>query len=357
LQTLQEPGMEMPLTAGFHQPAEWEKHEAVWLAWPSHGELWQENLRSAQDEFVGFCEAIADMDPRAGTSRGERLHILVPSQEAAQQAEKELRHLPTQFHLIPFGDIWLRDTAPIFLKKGAEVATARFRFNGWGGKYALPHDGEVAERIAREAGLRQFAHAWVLEGGSVEVDGEGTCLTSRQCLLNANRNPHLSQKGVERELQKALGVKKILWVDQGLINDHTDGHIDTIARFVAPGKVLCMEATDARDPNKEILEAIARDLYQMEDAKERALTIGHIPSPGAIYNDEGDLMPASYLNFYIGNSTVVVPTYGSPLDQEAVAAIAEWFPAHRTVGSPAKSILTGGGAFHCISQQQPAKEI
>ncbi len=346
-----------PSIEGFHQPAEWEKHDAVWLAWPSHGELWQENLRPAQEEFISFCEAIADFDPKLGRHRGERLHVLVPNIVAGQQAEKELSHLPVRIFLIPFGDIWLRDTAPIFLRRGAEIATASFEFNGWGEKYNLPDDLTVSKKISSEAGFTQFVLPWILEGGSIEVDGEGTCLTSRQCLLNPNRNPGLSQAEIEAKLKQSLGVQKVLWLEEGLRNDHTDGHIDTIARLVSPATVLCMKATTPDDPNKDVYDKIALDLSKMTDAQQRKLTVGYIPSPGAILNDDGDLMPASYLNFYIGNSTVVVPTYGSPMDELAVEAIAKWFPGRRTVGCMAKSILTGGGAFHCISQQQPAKEI
>jgi agmatine deiminase len=158
---------------------------------------------------------------------------------------------------------------------------------------------------------------------------------------------------VEKLLIESLGVKKILWLNEGLVNDHTDGHIDTMARFVAPGKVLCMSTVDRTDPNYEIQKAIKKDLQKMTDAQDRALTVGEIPSAGTILSEEGRIMPASYLNFYIGNSTVVVPTYGAPQDREAVAAIKEWFPHRKTVGLSAKSILTGGGAFHCISQQQP----
>lgn len=341
---------------GFYQPAEWEKHDAVWLAWPSHEDLWQENLRPAQDEFIAFCEAITDLDS-AGRCRGEKLNILVPTPEAGAQAENELKHLRPRIYLVPFGDIWLRDTAPIFLKKGEEIATARFQFNGWGGKYDLPHDAFVAERIADEVEAQKLVFPWVLEGGSVEVDGQGTCLTSRQCLLNPNRNPDMTEAMISEALRQGLGVQKILWVDQGLINDHTDGHIDTIARLVAPGKVLCMRADGPDDPNYEIMQKISEDLSQMVDAQNRNLQVGHVPSPGSILNEDGDLMPASYLNFYIANSTVIVPTYGSVNDKRAVEAIAEWFPDRKTVGLSARSILSGGGAFHCISQQQPARGI
>lgn len=331
----------------FVQPAEWAKHEAVWLAWPSHADLWQENLETTQDEFVDLLEAI----------KGEKINVLVTDAAAKKVAEEKLKHLSVQLHLIPFGDLWLRDTAPIFLKKGTEIAAGCFKFNGWGGKYDLPEDRHVATSIAGVTGFKTFQFPLVLEGGSIEVDGEGTCLTSKQCLLNDNRNPGLSKEEIETQLGEALGVTKVLWVDQGLINDHTDGHIDTIARYVGPAKILCMKATDPNDPNKEIMEAIASDLSKMTDAKGRKIEVGFVPSPGAVLDDAGELMPASYLNFYIANDSVVVPTYGMPNDEAAVKEIAKWFPTRKTVGRSGKSILSGGGAFHCISQQQPAKEI
>lgn len=337
----------------YQQPAEWDAHESVWLAWPCHRELWKEDLEAAQAEFTGLCHAIADWDSKSQKFRGEKLKVLVPTSQAHQEARLALQGLPVTFFEVPFGDIWLRDTAPIFLKKNAQVVAACFQFNGWGGKYIMPGDEAVGKRIAELSGLGQFQRTFVLEGGSVEVDGEGTCLSSRQCLLNPNRNPGMTPQEIEESVCKALGAKKMIWVQDGLINDHTDGHIDTIARFVAPGTVLCMEAQSPDDPNREVLSQIFSDLSQLTDAKDRPLKVGKIPSPGRILNDDGDLMPASYLNFYIGNSTVVVPTYGSIWDQAAVEAIGRWFPSRRTVGLPAKAILAGGGAFHCISQQQP----
>lgn len=355
--------MNLPKTAGFRQPAEWERHTSVWLAWPCAADLWEGDLTAAQTEFVALCEAIADVDPGGALAcgkqaRGEALNILVPSSIVESQARQALASLAgsasLRFYQIPYGDIWLRDTAPVFLRGAlGETACVRFAFNGWGEKYQLPHDPEVAARVARAAAVREFSLPWVLEGGSVEVDGEGTCLTSRQCLLNDNRNPDLSQKEIEDGLCEALGVEKILWVGDGLLNDHTDGHIDTIVRYVAPGVVLCMEAHESDDPNREIMARLAAELEVMCDARGRRLRVGRIPSPGRVVDADGEVMPASYLNFYIANTTVVVPTYGSPWDDRAVAAIAEWFPGRRTVGRSAKAILSGGGAFHCISQQQP----
>ncbi len=335
-----------------YQPAEWETHSAVWTGWPCREDLWLEHLEAAQEEFVAFCEAIVDLDS-SGKPLGETVNVVVPDENYRQQAEQALKGLPIQFHTIPIGDIWLRDTAPIFLRDKAGTIFARsFRFNGWGGKYIFPHDDTVGMEIARRSGAQILTSDWVLEGGSVDVDGEGTLLTSEQCLLNPNRNPGLTRTQIEERLKSDLGVEKVLWVRDGLMNDHTDGHIDTIARFVGQGRVICMRGT-GDDPNYAILKEIESDLRRQSDAFGRELEVVTIPSPGAILDSDGKPMPASYVNFYISNTKVIVPTYGSPFDEPAVAAIAECFPGRKTVGLKAKAILTGGGAFHCITQQQP----
>jgi agmatine deiminase len=331
------------------QPAEWDRHSACWLAWPSHGHLWQEQLVSAQTEFAALCRAIAE-------DGGEALDLLVPDAAAEAGARVALAPILGQvrFHRVPVGDIWLRDTAPIFVKKGAgSLQAACFRFNGWGGKYVLPEDDRVADRVAALSGLPRRDHGWILEGGSVEVDGEGTVLTTRQCLLNPNRNPGMSQADIEAALRESLGAERVLWLDEGLLNDHTDGHIDTLARFVAPGVVVCMQAGDAADPNAATLDRLAADLATFTDARGRRLQVVRIPSPGVVEDEDGELMPASFVNFYIGNRSVVVPTYGTPYDAAAVAALAPLFRGRRVVGRSARAILSGGGAFHCITQQQP----
>jgi agmatine deiminase len=331
-------------------PAEWDPHAACWIAWPSAADLWLDNLEPAREAFVALARGIADPDSQ-GTPR-ESLEILVPDVEEESRARAAIS-VKARYHRVPTGDIWLRDTAPIFLLDGkGEVAPVRFTFNGWGEKYVLPYDDMVATRIAEISGKRTFSFPWVLEGGSVEVDGEGTCLTTRQCLLNPNRNPGMSEAEIESGLREALGVEKVLWLDDGLQNDHTDGHIDTLARFVAPGVVACMEP-QKDDPNKKTLDAIARTLASFKDARGRALEVRKIPSPGCVLDEKGALMPASYANFYIANTTVIVPVYGSRHDDAAVAAVAALFPGRRAFGVQAKAILTGGGAFHCITQQQP----
>jgi agmatine deiminase len=338
------------------QPAEWAPHQACWLAWPSQRDLWNEYLEPAQKEFLQLCAAIADVDPATGNQKGDFLEILVVDSVQRGVVESLLKGLPFRCHEIPFGDIWLRDTGPIFVRGlSGEVASCRFGFNGWGGKYNYPHDGQVAARIAQQVGMQVFAFPWVLEGGSVDVDGQGTCLTTSQCLLNPNRNPKMNQAKIESALRDALGADKVLWLKNGLFNDHTDGHIDNLARFVAPGHVVCMESLgQGKDPNHEILQEIASDLEAMIDAQGRKLQVDRIPSPGKVVNLQGAVVPASYMNFYISNSTVVIPTFGSPSDSQAVERIGRVFPNRRAIGSSAYAILCGGGGtFHCITQQQP----
>jgi agmatine deiminase len=328
------------------QPAEWDAHSAVWSAWPSHADLWLEDLEPARAEVGALFKAIADVDS-AGTRRGEALKILACGDEAVASAKAALAGTGAEIIPAKFGDIWLRDTAPIFVRNGAKLEAACFRFNGWGGKYVLEHDDEVAGFVAAHARLTANLNNWVLEGGSIDVDGQGTALTTRQCLLNANRNPTLTQADIEARLNTGLGIEKLIWLGDGLLNDHTDGHIDNIARFVAPGVVACMEPSGSDDPNRDALRAIIADLTAAK------LDVHTIPSPGLVPDEDGEPVPASFMNFYIANTTVVVPVYGTKNDDAAVAAVAKLFPGRKTIGLRADHILTGGGSFHCITQQQP----
>ena len=334
------------MTNLFRQPAEWAPHSAVWSAWPSAAELWLEDLEPARAEVAALFKAIAD------SGKGERLRILACGDEAVKSAQAAIGGFAD---VIPgvFGDIWFRDIAPIFVVCDNVLQAACFQFNGWGGKYVLEGDDQVAPFVAKTAGVTTTAHKWVLEGGSVDVDGQGTALTTRQCLLNANRNPNLSQADIERNLREGLGIEKLIWLGDGLANDHTDGHIDNIARFVAPGVVVCMEPSGADDPNRDALKAIITDLKAATDVNGRKLEVVTVPSPGRIEDEEGEVIPASSMNFYIGNTAVVVPLYGAATDDKAVEAIAKLFPGRRTVGLSAKHVITGGGSFHCITQQQP----
>ena len=333
-----------PRSLGFVQPAEWDRHEAMWLAWPANRAEWGDALAGAQAETVGLAEALAD---------GDRVLMLVTDEAAEAEARAALAGVEVTFVRERYGDVWLRDTAPIGLR-GADgrAGSVRLRFNGWAEKYVMAGDEDLAERLQARQGGDAFTSDLVAEGGAFDTDGEGTLLTTRSCLLHPKRNPGRSVEDIEVALADAFGAKAVLWLGDGLANDHTDGHVDTIARFVAPGRVVCM-APSGDDPNAEVLEAIAEALVSFQDAAGRRLAVERIPSPGRVLGMDGAVMPASHVNFIIGNRTVVVPTYGTPWGDAAVEALAPLFPGRRVVGRPAKHILEGGGAFHCITQQQP----
>ena len=342
-----------PRAAGYRQPAEWDEHRAVWIAWPSHADLWEELLEPVREAWLEMAAAVADLDPKSGAPRGERLEILVPDAANEAMARERMAGLPARFHRIPFGDIWLRDTAPLFVTGEEGIATVSFAFNGWGGKYLLDGDESVSARVALAVRTRSFSFPWVLEGGSVEVNGTGTCLTTRQCLLNPNRNPGMSQTETEDGLREALDVDLVLWLDEGLRNDHTDGHVDTIARFVAENVAVCMRPSGSDDPNAVALARIERDLRSFRDARGRKLDVVTVPSPGLVLSGGGDVLPASYVNFFIANRAVVVPVYGTPHDEAALRAVEPLLPGRRVVGVAARELLTGGGAWHCVTQQEP----
>jgi agmatine deiminase len=217
----------------------------------------------------------------------------------------------------------------------------------------MPGDDGVAASVATSIGCRSFGVDLVAEGGALEVDGEGTILTTRACLVDELRNPGRSREAIEDALTGALGGSKVIWLDASLVNDHTDGHVDTLARFVRPGEVVCMSPSGEDDPNAEALDSLAAQLTRSVDARGRTLKVHRIPSPGRITSDSGEILAASYCNYYLGNDAVLVPLYESPWDEPARQAIADLFPGRRTVGLPARAILSGGGAFHCITQQEP----
>ena len=274
--------------------------------------------------------------------RGERVLLVAADAEAAAAAAGAAPF--AEVVVEPFGDIWLRDTGPIV---GGDGVARRFGFNGWGGKFDLPGDDTVGARLARSYGLAVSAHDWVLEGGALDGDGTGIVLTTEQCLLNPNRNGPMPKAEIEARLAADLGYTRVVWLGEGLRHDHTDGHVDNLARFVAPGTVAIPEPAE-NDPNWQVYGHVVRD------AEAGGLTVVRVPSPGRVLRDE-EIVPASYMNFYIGNAAVVVPTYGAANDDAAVVAIGALFPGRAAVGIRADAILTGGGSFHCISQQIPAR--
>ena len=320
------------------QPPEWAAHEWVWIGFPSHADLWEDDLEKAQAEVAAFAAAV-----HAGGA-GEEVRLVAADPPSAKKAAA-LAPWATVVQE-PFGDIWLRDTGPIVLKAGGRRCAAGFRFNGWGGKYELEGDDTIGARLAESMDLTADLHDWVLEGGAIDVDGTGLAVTTEQCLLNPNRNPRIGREEIEARLRADLGIDRLLWLDDGLLNDHTDGHVDNLARFVAEGRIAIPQAAGADDPNAGVYR----------DARARALQFGldvaDLPSPGLVERD-GTIIPASYMNFYIGNAAIVVPLYGAANDEAAVTAIGALFPGRKAVGIRADHVLTGGGSFHCISQQVP----
>ena len=329
-------------------PAEWAPHRTMWLGWPSHADLWEDNLGPAQAEVAALARALAG--PGA-----ERVRLLVHGDEAAAAAHAALEGSGVEIVPGRFGDIWLRDTGPIFTREEGVDLAVGFRFNGWGGKYELPHDDEVGEQLAAHAGVALQSIDAVMEGGALDHDGFGTVLTTRQCLLNPNRNIDWVERDAEACLAHALGARKVLWLGDGLKNDHTDGHVDNLARFVGPGVVACPISWGRNDPNAAIYDETAQALRNLTDARGEALQLLRIPSPGMVEDGDGRIAPASHMNFLIANEAVIVPTYAS--DQAgrlAVEAVRSAFPERQVIGLPSSAILTGGGSFHCITQQEPA---
>ena len=325
----------------FRMPAEWAQHEAVWIGFPSHLDAWEEAdlLSSAQIQIAAFANAVQD------GGRGETVHLIAGSADAAARARDlvETGVVVTQKQI---GDVWLRDTACIIVSDGSDRRARNFGFNGWGDKYHYAGDETIGAVLAQDAGLAIDACDWVLEGGSIDVDGDGLAVTTVDCLLNPNRNAALAKAEIEARLLRDLGIDRTLWLGDGLANDHTDGHVDNLARFVAPNHLVIPQAREANDPNAAVFA----------DARAKAEAFGcqvtPLPSVGR-FEQDGEAVPASYANFYIGNSVVVVPVYGSKYDDNALSALAPLFPGRKVIGLPANAVLTGGGSFHCSSQQLP----
>ena len=329
-------------------PAEWAPHQAMWLGFPSHADLWEDDLEPAQAEVAALARALAGPG-------GERVRLLTGTADGEAAARRLLGEV-SGVEIVPgaFGDIWLRDTGPIFTRAHGGLVAQAFRFNGWGGKYDLEHDDTVAVQLADAAGAELVQHEIVLEGGALDHDGAGTVLTTAQCLLNPNRNPGWTEACAEAALAAALGARKTLWLGDGLLNDHTDGHVDNLARFVAPGCVVAPVAWGRGDPNAEVYDETARRLAAMTDAEGRPLKVMRIPSPGWVESPGGGAAPASHMNFVIANAAVIAPIYEERPGDLALQALEALFPGRTVIGLPSRALLTGGGSFHCITQQEPA---
>ena len=359
-----------PRELGYRMPAEWECHEATWLSWPRReGISFPGRYQPIPGLWLAMVEAL---------SAGELVHINVTGgrQEAEVRAllarSSRVRPDHVFVHRIPTDEPWCRDHGPIFVVRAAagvappavtsaaagggasELAVVDWRYNAWGGKYPpFERDDAVPARVAELLGVPAFHPGIVMEGGSLDVNGLGTLLTTEACLLNPNRNPALERADIERYLRDFLGVRTIVWLGEGIAGDDTDGHVDDLARFVAPSTVVTVVEDDSADANYRPLQDSLRRLRAARDQDGRSLEVITLPMPGVV-TLEGQRLPASYANFYVANEVVLVPTFSHPNDAAALAILGRCFPSRRVLGIESTELVWGLGAFHCATQQQPA---
>ena len=344
--------LETPAEAGFSMPPEWRRHESTWLAWPKDPVTWPERVPQVEEAFL---QMIASLAPQ------ERVDLLVDDAPTEDAVRRRLEAMAgsvhaVRFHQIPTVDSWIRDYGPNFLlsRDGQTLAFNHWLFNAWGGKYEeLKKDTSIPLKLEPGLGARRFAPGIVLEGGSIDVNGAGVCLTTEQCLLNPNRNPSLSKAEIEQTLKDYLGVKQLLWLGDGIVGDDTDGHVDDIARFVGPDTIVCALEEDPADVNFKPLRDNYDRLMRARDVMGRPFRIVTLPMPEPVEGLEGRL-PASYANFYIANGVALVPTFGDPKDSRAIGILTGLFPDRAVVGIRCENLVWGLGAIHCVTQQQPA---
>lgn len=331
-------------------PAEWEPHRAVWLAWPYDDITFPDRVEKAEEAFVKILAALEG---------SERAELLVLDEETEERVRRKLSAAGVSsggvcFHITDYADVWLRDTGPIFVKDNAgEVVITKWIFNAWGNKFPeLLKDGAIPEKIGGWKNLPILRAGAVMEGGAIDVNGEGVCLTTEQCLLNSNRNPGKSKADIEKLLGDYLGIKKTIWLRKGLLNDHTDGHIDELARFIEPGKIVCAYEEDEDDENYWALLDNFHTLSRATDTEGRLFDIVRLPMPHVRY-DDGVKAPVSYTNFYIGNKVVLVPVFNDESDGKALGILEGCFPGRRVIAIDCSDIIYGGGAVHCMTQQEP----
>ncbi len=343
-----------PKALGYRFPAEWETQETIWLSFPHNQETWPApQLKEVHTAYCEFIKVIAHT---------QKVNVLVNDQATQQNLTKQLAAITTNLqhvhlHQIESNDAWLRDAGPSFLvnpnAKDPKIIL-NWQYNAWGGKYPpFEADNLIPQKIAATLGLPCIDVPIVMEGGSVEFNGVGTLLTTRHCLLNPNRNPHLSQAQIEEYLQNYYGVKQVLWLGDGIVGDDTDGHIDDIVRFINQDTVLTVVEYNSRDENYQILQDNLTELKSLRLLNGKALNIIELPMPSPFYIS-GERMPASYANFLITNHTVIVPVFRCKEDEQALGIIKDCFPEREIIGIDSRAIIWGLGSFHCLSQQEPA---
>ncbi len=355
-----------PKELDLHMPAEWEQHSAVWLAWPHDITTFTQGIEQAEKTF---CEIIKSLEG------SEKIELLVVNDEMRNRAEKLIKDSEADlnninFHKINYADVWTRDYGPTFLNNNAWT---KWVYNVYGKAHEDPvywapllKDNDVFNTIALPG--QKFEPGIVLEGGSIEVNGQGTLVTTEQCLLNPNRNPHLNKEQTEQYLKDYLGVSNIIWLKRGLVNDHTDGHIDDLARFVSPNKIVTAYEEDENDENYVSLQDNYTVLKNAADQDGKPFEVIKLPMPHMRYEEghtvhsgdekgteeQGEKAAVSYANFYIGNKVVLVPTFEDKSDAKALEIIQSCFPDRKVIGISCSNIIYGGGTIHCMTQQQPA---
>ncbi|KDE41356.1 Agmatine deiminase [Nitrincola lacisaponensis] len=357
-----------PLADGFSMPAEWQPHRQTWMIWPERPDNWRLGGKPAQHAFAAVARAIAQFEPvTLGVSAAQY------DNAAAQLAgEPDIRLVE-----LSNNDAWMRDTGPTFVRNAqGEIRGVDWIFNAWGGLqgglyFPWDKDDQVARKVLQIENLPRYRSSFVLEGGAIHVDGEGTLLTTEACLLNPNRNPHMDREAIEMAMREYLGIEKVLWLPRGIVDDETDEHIDNMACFIGPAEVLLAWTDDTQDPQYAHSQAALEYLSQQTDAKGRSLTIHKLPVPGPLYmtaeeaagvdpidatqpRQAGNRLAASYINFLFCNGGIVMPAFDDPMDEVARKLVAELCPQHRVIQVPGREILLGGGNIHCITQQQPA---
>jgi agmatine deiminase len=354
-----------PRADGFRMPAEWEPHTGCWMLWPERSDNWRGGAKPAQHAFGAVATAILTGEP-----------VSVCVSPAQYLVARQMLDPGVRLVEMTSNDSWIRDCGPTFVTNDrGEMRGVDWRFNAWGGLedglyFPWDQDDLVGEKVIELTSAPRYAPDFILEGGSIDVDGEGSVLVTEQCLLNHDRNPGLNREQIETNLRDYLGCETVIWLENGVYRDETKGHIDNFCRFVAPGEVVLTWTDDEADPQYAISNAALSRLDTVQDARGRKLTVHKLyqPTPvlisqdeaagvdqveGTLPRNEGDRLAASYVNFYIGNGVIVMPAFDDPMDAAAQQSLAKLFPSRKIIAVPGREILLGGGNVHCITQQQP----